>query len=37
MPKPSWSGDVSRKIVRRMLWHERDHTQQIAHMLASGG
>jgi predicted RNase H-like HicB family nuclease len=25
-----WS---ARKIVRRMLWHERDHTQQIARML----
>ena len=27
-----WS---ARKIVRRMLWHERDHTQQIARMLKS--
>ena len=26
----AWS---ARKIVRRMLWHERDHTQQIARML----
>ena len=28
----SWSG---RKIVRRTLWHERDHSQQILKLLAS--
>ncbi len=27
-----WS---ARKVIRRTLWHERDHTQQIAHLLAS--
>jgi hypothetical protein len=26
-----WS---ARKIIRRALWHERDHTQQIEHLLA---
>ncbi|MCL4505694.1 MAG: DinB family protein [Chloroflexi bacterium] len=27
----SWS---ARKVIRRALWHERDHTQHIAHLLA---
>ena len=27
----SWS---ARKVIRRTLWHERDHTQHIAHLLA---
>ncbi len=26
-----WS---ARKVLRRTLWHERDHTQQIARLLA---
>ncbi|MBN1318800.1 MAG: DUF664 domain-containing protein [Anaerolineales bacterium] len=26
-----WS---ARKVIRRTLWHERDHTQHIAHLLA---
>jgi len=26
----NWSG---RKVLRRMLWHERDHTRHIAHIL----
>jgi predicted RNase H-like HicB family nuclease len=28
---------TARKIVRRMLWHERDHTQQIARQLLTTG
>lgn len=26
---------TARKIIRRMLWHERDHTQQIAGLLGA--
>ncbi|MDW8214000.1 MAG: hypothetical protein RMJ55_10615 [Roseiflexaceae bacterium] len=28
-----WS---ARKVVRRALWHERDHTQHIARLLTQG-
>lgn len=28
-------GWTARKLVRRTLWHERDHLKQIAHLVAN--